>query len=253
MDGVRRRIDRTHERGHLERRVGGQHPLGAQPVQAPEDSFVGDEEAAHAEGTRAERVLDAAGERVVTTGPQSGAAGVGTGGGSDVPAPARPGEQAEFDVAFGAGADHLGDLVVGEHPHAAALADAVDRQVQPGGLLEYDGQHLRPLAGRDLGAPAAAVGEPVCGGVRGVLRGRGQAECGEGRSTGAAGSGGSSGWRGHEQPLLFEISDVVRDSAATLRIEPPGCQWVGRSNTKIPDALPGTVTGDRLFALPIKR
>ncbi len=68
--------------------------------------------------------------------------------GTGVPGAARPGEQAEFDVPLGTRADHLGDLGVGEHPHAAALADAVDGTSRRAASFSTDAQRFRPLARR---------------------------------------------------------------------------------------------------------
>ncbi len=211
VDGVRGGVHRADERRDLEGGVGGQHAPRPQPVEGQQHALVGHQQAAHAEFGRAHGVLDAPGERVVAAGAQPRAAREGAGPGAGVPGAARAGEQAQLDVVFGAGPDHLGDLGVAQHPHTAALADAVDGDAEGLGLLQHGGQCLRPLHGGDLGAPGAAVGEGVRGRVGGVQGRDGVAEGGEGGLAGAAAGGRAGQWSGrvgHDAPR-FGVSYVV--------------------------------------------
>ena len=57
--------------------------------------------------------------------------------------------------------EHRRDLGVGEHHHAAALADPVDRDAQLLRLREHGLQRVRALDRRDLDPPRAAVREPL--------------------------------------------------------------------------------------------
>ncbi|MGC0346986.1 hypothetical protein RKD34_002566 [Streptomyces sp. SAI-218] len=131
VDRERGRVDRADERAQLQGGVGRDDPGGPRPVQRPQHALVGDEEALDAQLRCPDGVFDTAGHRVVTAGPQAPAARVGPDRAADVPGAARAGEQAELDVAFVRGVDHLGDLGVGQHPDSAALTDPVDRHVEP--------------------------------------------------------------------------------------------------------------------------
>ncbi len=82
---------------------------------------------------------------------------------------------------------HLGDLGVGQHPDAAALADPVDRHVEPRGLLEDHAERLGPLHGGNLGAPAYRR-RGRCAERR--RRGRGRARPGRARRAPARRGGG---------------------------------------------------------------
>jgi hypothetical protein len=83
---------------------------------------------------------------------------------TDVPRGARAEEEVHLDVALGAEPGHLPDLVVAEHHHAAALGDPVHRHAELVRRREHGLEDSRPLAARDLDAPAGAVGEAGPGG-----------------------------------------------------------------------------------------
>ena len=76
-----------------------------------------------------------------------------------VPCAPRAEEERDLDPRVGPQRDHLPDLLVGQHHHAAALRDAPNRDGASLGLLEHGGQHQRPLDRRDLDPVAQAVGE----------------------------------------------------------------------------------------------
>ena len=69
-----------------------------------------------------------------------------------------------------ASVEHRRDLVVGEHHHAAALADPVDRDAVRLRLLEHRFQRVRPFDRRDLDPPGPAVREPLLRRHRARLR-----------------------------------------------------------------------------------
>ena len=132
------------------------------PAQHPELAGVGDQDAADAEGTAPEDVLHAVGELV---GPAQAAGGdpPGRAGGlhADVPGGPGPDEQADLDALVPAEGQHLGDVVVGEQHHAAALADPVDPEVALLGRVDHRPERLRPLDRGDLDPVLGPVAEPL--------------------------------------------------------------------------------------------
>jgi len=128
-------------------------------VRRPQHALVGDEHVAHAELRRAAAVLQALSQLIASACPRPRPAADRACGRADVPCAARAEEERDLDLTRQI--EHRRDVSVGEHHHAAALADAVDRHAERRRLFEHGLQGVRPFDRRDLDPPRAAVREAL--------------------------------------------------------------------------------------------
>jgi hypothetical protein len=126
---------------------------------------VADEDRLHAQRQAVQHVLDSERELIGAAERRSEHSACAAGRlHADIPARARPHEQAYLDAMPAPQRHHFSNLIVGLQHDAAALTDSVDGEIVRRGALQNGFHRPRPFRRRNLDSIMAAVAKSLCRG-----------------------------------------------------------------------------------------